>query len=208
MPKFPEPPLAKDLAQRPAELRTLPAGTELWRIYMRGGAHPATWNQFRRWGSVASARFDHHEPPPHPQARGILYAAMQIAACVAEVFQARRVIDVTGGLPWLVGFTLSSPVALLDLTGTWPTSAGASMAINSGPRSRAQRWSRTVYDAFPDVHGLWYASSMYANTPALALYERAEPAIALAPFVHRPLNDPALRSALQRIATTLGYEMI
>ncbi len=82
------------------------------------------------------------------------------------------------------------------------------MAINTGPRSRAQRWSRAIYEAYPGLQGVWYASSMYANTPVVALYERAEPALAPAPLVHRPLSDPALRSALQRIATTIGYDLI
>lgn len=82
------------------------------------------------------------------------------------------------------------------------------MALNTGPRGRAQRWSRAIYDAYPDIHGLWYASSMYANQPAVALYQRAEVALTPAPFVHRPLSDPALRNALQRIATAVGYELI
>ncbi len=154
------------------------------------------------------ARFDHHEPPPHLQERGILYAATQIAACVAEVFQAQRLIDVTGGAPWLVGFTLAAPLALLDLTDIWPTAVGASMAINTGPRSRAQRWSRAIYAAYPGIQGLWYASSMYANMPLVVLYERAEESLAPAPFVHRPLNDPALRGALQRLATMIGYDLL
>ncbi len=175
---------------------------------MRGGSHPTAWNQFRYSGPVATSRFDHHEPPPRLQARGIFYAATQIAACVAEVFQARRLIDVNGGMPWLAGFRLAAPLNLLDLIGTWPTAAGASMAINTGPRSRAQRWSRAIYEAYPGLHGVWYASSMYANTPVVALYERAGPALEPAPFVHRPLSDPALRSALQRIATTIGYDLI
>ena len=137
-----------------------------------------------------------------------MYAATQIAACVAEVFQAQRLVDVTGGAPWLVGFTSAAPLALLDLASLWPTAAGASMAINTGPRGRARRWSRAIYAAYPALQGLWYASSMYANAPLVALYERAAEALAPAPIVHRPLNDPALRSGLQRLAAAIGYDLI
>ena len=49
---------------------------------------------------------------------------------------------------------------------------------------------------------------MYANMPLVALYERAEESLAPAPFVHRPLNDPALRGALQRLATMIGYDLL
>jgi len=32
------------------------------------------------------------------------------------------------------------------------------MAIGTGPRPRAQRWSRAIYDAYPDLDGLYYLS--------------------------------------------------
>lgn len=70
------------------EIRTLPAGTELWRLYFRGGPHPRSWKEFRRFGPVASARFDHHlSEPPAESERGVLYAALSVRTCVAEVFQ-------------------------------------------------------------------------------------------------------------------------
>jgi VWFA-related protein len=74
MPKFPEPP--PDLAGRlPPRLHRLPAGTELWRVYFRGGRYPGLWNGWRAFGLVPGGRFDHHEPPPRVQPRAILYAA-------------------------------------------------------------------------------------------------------------------------------------
>ena len=205
MPKFPEPPSASHLARLPPRLHRLPAGTELWRIYFRGGPHPAAWDTFRAFGPVATARFDHHEPPPRLQDRAILYAAAQGLTCVAEVFQETRLIDRTHRDPWLVGFTLVTDVTLLELTGVWPTAAGASMAINSGPRPRARRWSRAIYGAYPQIAGLWYASPMHANQPAIALYERARDALGRPPFFHRPLADPALLTPLRNAAAALGY---
>ena len=47
-----------------------------------------------------------------------------------------RVIDRTAHDPWLVAFELLQPLNLLDLTGVWPTRAGASMALNTGPGPR------------------------------------------------------------------------
>jgi hypothetical protein len=208
MPKFPEPPDVATLRRLPPRLRQLPAGTRLWRVYFRGGRHPGVWNRWRDFGPVATARFDHHLPPPRRQARSILYAALDGATCLAEVFQARRLIDRSANQPWLVGFSLTSDLLLLDLRGTWPTAAGASMALASGPRPRAQRWSRVIYEAYPDVQGLWYPSSMHANRPAVALYERAVAAAPPLPDVHRALNDPPLLLPFSRIATTLGYTLV
>jgi len=51
------------------------------------------------------------------------------------------------------------------------------MALNSGPRPRARRWSAAIYDTYPHIGGLWYPSSMYGGTPAVALYERIEDAL-------------------------------
>lgn len=204
MPKFPEPP-ADLAAMLPPRLQRLAAGSELWRVYFRGGRYPGVWNGWRAYGPVPGGRFDHHEPPARLQERAILYVATDGVTCLAEVFQAGRLIDATTHQPWLVGVSLAEDLTLLDLTGAWPTAAGASMALSSGPRPRAQRWSRAIYAAYPDVQGLWYPSSMHANRPAVALYERARPAIAPTPVFHRALDDPLLVDLLAWAAATLGY---
>src|SRR5262249_15503655 len=151
---------ARDLAAILPQWHSLGSGTELWRIYARGGPHPTTWNTFRAYGPSARARFDHHLPPARGQNRGILYAAAEILPCVAEVFQDTGIVDPRHDEPWLVGFRLTRPVRLLSLRGLWPTRAGGSMALNTGDRARARRWSRTVYEAYPQAEGLWYASAM------------------------------------------------
>lgn len=205
--KFPEPPSARDLAAIPPAIRILDAGTLVWRIYSRGGQHPVSWSQFRNFGPVKRARFDHHRPPPREQDRSILYGGMEIMTCLAEVFQELRQIDRDFLSPWLAGFALAEPIRLLDLTGTWPTAAGTSMAVSTGPRGRAQRWSRAIYDAYPDIQGLYYPSSMHANRPAVALFERALPALPHHPQFNRPLSDPILFVPLTRAATTLRYRL-
>jgi hypothetical protein len=186
----------------------LSAGSLIWRIYYRGGPFPGDWFAFRAFGPVPTARFDHHLPPAHQQDRAILYAAVDGLTCLAEVFQRQRVIDRRGGRPWLVAFVLRRETTLLRLDGLWPTAAGASMALCSGPRPRAQRWSRAIYDAYPAIEGLWYPSSMAGNAPAIALYERAKDALPSQPRFHRPLDDPALLTPLRRVARRLHYALV
>jgi len=204
MAKLPDPPAELDLD--PA-IHVLRDGTRLFRIYFASGRYPTAWNDFRFFGPT-QARFDHHDPPARTQAKGILYVADAPITCLAEVFQATRTIDRSRDNPWLVAFDVRRDVQLLDLTGTWPTRAGASMAINSGPRPRAQRWSRAIHSAYPAVAGLLYGSSMNANRPAVTLYERAAPALPHVPVFHRALSDPALLPRLNAAATRLGYRLV
>jgi hypothetical protein len=110
-------------------------------------------------------RFDHHSIPARLQDRAILYGGLRVYTCFAEAFQDTRTIERSRNSPWLAGFELARNVPLLDLTGTWPTKAGASMAINSGRRDRARGWSQRVYEDYPTIEGLYYPSSMVANLP-------------------------------------------
>ncbi len=94
---------------------------------------------------------------------------------------------------------------LLDITGDWPTRAGASQAIASGPRTRAQAWSWVIYDAYPTVEGMWYLSSMHGGHPAVVLFERAADALPADPEIDVPLTHPGLLPDLTRAANALGY---
>ncbi len=211
MAKLPEPPPIATLRLVSPDVETLAVGTWLWRIYFRGGSHPATWDQMRHYGPLENARFDHHLDPSKVQDRGIIYAATRddaIATCVAEVFQDTRLVDTRRNEPWLAAFTLMEDVALLNLTGKWPTRARASANINSGQRPRCRRWSRVIYDAYPDLEGLYYASSMNGNEPAVAIYERASNALPRSPVLNRPLSDAPLLIPLKRITAELGYDLI
>lgn len=211
MAKLPEPPSAATLRRIAPDVETLAAGAKLWRIYFRGGDYPAVWDQMRHYGPRESARFDHHLDPPEVQDRGIFYAATgddAIATCVAEVFQDTRLVDTRRDEPWLAAFTLIEDAPLLDLTGKWPTRAGSSANINSGPRPRCRRWSREIYAAYPDLGGLYYASSMNGNEPAVVLYERVSNALPRSPVLNRPLSDAPLLIPLARIAAGLGYDLI
>ena len=142
------------------------------------------------------------------QQRGVLYAATHPAPALAEFFQARRTINVRHRQPWLVGFALSRQVRLLDLTVLWPTRAGASTAIASGPRPQARAWARAMYAAYAEAEGLWYGSSMHANTPCAALFERAHESIPALPSYHRALVDETLRAFLTNVAADLNFRLI
>jgi hypothetical protein len=215
MVKLPEPPdpawLCANIA---AELQQVPARTRLWRIYFRAGNHPTLWNSFRYWGPTG-ARFDHHLPDAEGQgclqARGVLYAAggqRGGLTCLAEVFQRSRLINPIRNEPWIVAFATAHDLTLLDLTGLWPTRAGASTALASGPRPRARAWSRAIYAAYPEIDGLLYPSSMAGHAPAILLYERAATSIPPRPELHRALSDPALATVLTNAARDLNYRLL
>jgi hypothetical protein len=159
-----------------------------------------------------TARFDHHLPDtegePRVQTRAIQYLALDGITPLAEVFQDTRVIDRAARSPWLVAYELDADLRLLDLTGTYPTRAGASMLINCGSRPRARAWSRAFYEAYPQIQGLDYASCMHENRASLALYERAAGAIPAHPSFHRALSDQALRLMLRNAAVKLNYLLL
>lgn len=209
MAKFPQPPGVEALRRISSpETIALSAGSALARVYFAAGGYPSRWNRFRRFGPTG-ARWDHHLPNraghPQQQTRAVLYCAPDVDTCIAEVFQATRRIDRTRDAPWLVVFALREQVTLLDLRGAFATTIGASTAIHSGPRSRARAWARELHEAYPDVQGVFYGSSMNGHAPAVVLNERAEAAIPERPLFHRSLSDDTLVEILQWIALRLRY---
>ncbi len=207
MARFPPAPPVAALAAISPIWRELPSGTLLWRVYFRSGPHPTTWGAFRSFGPTGAC-FDHHTYPKRVQDRAILYAARQGRTAFAEVFQQTRVVDVTTHDPALVALRLTASIRLLALTGHWPTTAGASMAINTGSHAKARDWSRAIYAAYPTVAGLWYCSSMDANEPCAALYDRAQIALPAEPTFHAALRDQRLRPLIDRVANALNYMMV
>lgn len=210
MAKLPRPPEAAELARRApldGAMRTVSPDTTLWRVHGTLGEHVLAWNQPRHWGP-ARGRFDpQHLPRGTDPARSVLYLGDQIPVVVAEVFQHTRRVDVRAGGPWLTALRLTRAVSLLDLTGAWPTRAGASQALTSGPRPRAQAWARAIADAWPDLDGLWYRSSMYGRGHCAALWAAGEHAVPPTPLLSIPLAHPALWDALAHACEQLGYRL-
>lgn len=212
MVKVPREPSLETLRALEPALQTLPVGTRLWRLYFRGGRHPTRWSEFRHVGPL-DGRFDHHLPDekgnPTLQERSVLYTARHPWTCLAEAYQATRIINRDHKQPWLVAFEIVKPVHLLNLTGRFPTRSGASMGLMTGPRSVSRRWARGYYEAYDAVRGFLYPSSMHANEPAVVLNDRAEGAKVLpaVPVFHRALADLALLTVLRNAARALGYAL-
>ena len=209
MPKVPRQPILARLRETEPDVLVLPRGTELWRVYFRGGEHPTFWNEFRHVGPLDS-RFDHHDgEEPAYQARSVLYAARSPVTCLGESFQKTRTIHRSARAGWLAGFELATDTALLDLMGGFATRAGAPMGLMSGPRSVSRNWARGFYDAYPSIHGLRYPSSIHANRTAVVLTDRAQAAGALPsqPGFHRALADPVMLDVLKNAADELGYAL-
>ena len=210
MSKVPRRPSPQLLESLDPEVRTVPAGSVIWRIYFRNSRHPTHWKDFRYVGPI-DARFDHHVGnEPTRQNRAVMYGADDPTTCLAEVFQKTRVINRWHKEPWLVGFKTKNPVRLLDLTGTFATRAGASMGLMTGPRSVSRSWARAFHDSCPEVDGLYYPSSMHANRPAMVLTERAADVGVMPdqPSLHRALGDPVLLGILRNAAHELGYALL
>jgi hypothetical protein len=206
--KFPAPPGVEALRQIAAETLDLPAGTPLARIYFSAGPYPSHWNRFRHVGPTA-VRWDHHLPSssdePTEQDRAVLYCAPRWTPARRKSF--RQPAGLTGSATHLPSRSLPCrcPVTLLDLRGAFATRIGTSTAIHSGPRSRARAWARQLYDAYPEVQGFQYGSSMNGHAPAIVLNERAKGALPKEPQFHRALNDDMLVDVLQQIAQRLSY---
>jgi len=155
-------------------------------VSTQGGPHPGTWNSFRFYGPLNS-RFDPTNSLAARQQRGVLYGANNARPRHLPSSSKREEPSNVRHRQTLVGrLRLSREVRLLDLTGLWPTRAGASMTIASGPRPRARAWTRAIYAAYSGAEGLWYGSSMHANTPCAALFERAQGAVPRSPAITAP----------------------
>jgi hypothetical protein len=207
MSKIQVPPTVAALGNNEPQTIALAANTPLARIYFAAGPHPSHWNDFPSVGPTV--RQDHHLPnvrsAPSEQSRAVLFCAPDVDTCAAEVFRSTRRIDRTRNAPGLVVFALREAVRLLDLDGAFAITIGASTAIHSGPGARARALARELYEAYPDIQGFHYGSSMNGYAPAIVLNDRAQRAIPQAPQLHRALNDDMLVEVLQRIAVRLSY---
>ncbi|MDX6255150.1 MAG: hypothetical protein QOJ11_1484 [Frankiales bacterium] len=211
-PKLPPAPAAnilREIGTRDDDVLAVASHTVLWRIHATAGEHVVPWNELRHFGPLPGSRFDPHEPPPHEQRAGVVYLAVDIATCVAEVYQATRTVNRQDRSPYLTGLRLTRTVRLLDLHGTWPTRAGASQALNStGRRDVTCGWARSIHQAFPVLDGLWHPSSMNAGLPCVTLFETAQDALPDEAEVSLPLSHPSLADALAKVADNLGYTLL
>lgn len=214
LPQPPAPAALKTLLRPHEDVVAVHSGTRLVRVFAAGGVHKQRWNTFRTAGPLPHARFDSHPPGPDgaPAAstgHGVLYFGLSARTSVAEVFQQTSIVDRSTRRPHLVVVRPRRTLRLLDLTGLWPTRAGASQEISSGPKDVTQAWARTIHEAFPDLDGLWYRSSMDSGDPAVCLWAPpAADALPANPDVLLPLDHPGLDLALGRMCDALNYTLL
>ena len=180
----------------------LPSGTKLFRIYdpiARHGARDA--RQFRYVGPFA--RFDHHRGTGRRERRGIWYAGLGLDVAVVEAFDIGVVEPVTERLARL---RTNRELLLLDVHCRSAMRAGTVTAISAADHAVAQAWSRYWYEhpeIFGELDGLYYPSA-HNGEPAVALDERARPALTLPRGRDAPLTDPDVLVEVRRVALAHG----
>lgn len=211
--RLPGPPPATGLRSigiRDDEYRIISTDELWWRVHRTTGDHVLAWNAFREHGP--HLRFDPHPPPArHHPGIGIWYGASNPTPALAEAFQNTRTIDRFRGQPYLTALKFTRPIKLLDLAtdsgGAWPTRAGGTFALSTGPHSITQRWARRITEAFPGLDGLRY-NSRFAGQPCLALFTPAASAMPTRPALSLPLSHPGLALRITGAAQKLGYLVV
>ncbi|MDA2893342.1 RES family NAD+ phosphorylase [Mycolicibacterium sp. BiH015] len=211
--RLPHPPPAAELAAigiRDDEYRTISTDALWWRVHRTSGEHVLAWNAFREHGP--HLRFDPHPPPAGQHAGvGVWYGASGPTPALAEAFLTTRTIDRFRGDPYLTGLRFTREVRLLDVAtdsaGAWPTRAGGTFALSTGPHSVTQRWARRITEAFPDLDGVHY-NSRFAGQPCLALFNPSATAMPVRPVLSLPLTHPGLAVRIATAAHRLGYHVL
>ena len=205
MVKLPQPPPPADLERHEDDLRRVDSEL-LWRMHRTAGAHVVAWDQLRYFGPIDTMRFDPHDPPPHTQAKGVGYSALDLPTILAEVFTQTRFINRTRGAPYLTGWVPTRQLTLLDLAGGWPIRNGASYTINTGRKDHCRAWARAISDAWPNLDGLWHHSSL-TGRPIVTLFAPGANSFPRAPSFSSPLSHPGLFPALQTAAGEINYHL-
>lgn len=79
-----------------------------------------------------------------------------LLGAIAETCADTHTIDRAANGPSLVLCEPAAALRLLRLDSSWLAAAHGNAAIFAGPRSRAQAWSRAIYDHYPDLDGVYY----------------------------------------------------
>lgn len=132
----------------------------------------------RVYGPVS--RFDPHvrdrrqRPRVQPDGRGVNYLADSLGCGLAEAFPEQHPEVRICPNHRAVLAAPQRPVELLDVTGDGAMAIGAVGTLGSGdePRRLTQRWSRAIYEALRDLHGLMYRGAHQGGL-SLAVWQRA-----------------------------------
>lgn len=190
---------------------TLSICEPLWRVHRTSGDHVTGWNTLRSWGPSASCRWEPHPEPPAEHAdEGVLYASTDLATALVEVFQATRRVDPYTGRPKATSWTPTRSVNLLALTDDWLLRNGASAALPSGPLATCRAWARAIRRTWPDLDGLWTASTL-TGRPNVTLWAPAVDTFPDLPAFSEYLVDDLLWDRVDRIAyryRVAGYRIL
>ena len=213
MERLPDPPLATQLRVigiRDDEYRTVAIDEVWWRVHRTAGRYVLPWNALREHGP--HLRFDPHPLPAGMHTGvGVWYGASHPTAALGEEFQSTRTINRLRGDPYLTGIRFTRDLRLLDLAadsvGAWPTRAGGTFALSTGPHAITQRWARQITEAFPGLDGVRY-NSRFAGQPCIALFMPAAGAMPARPVLSLPLSHPGMAHRVGAAARRLGYALI
>ena len=136
---------------------TLPAGTDLYRIYDPASRYRPQALTFRVRGPFA--RMDHHEGTGADEPRGIWYGGLTLSCAVVEAFDS-GFVDL--GTKRLARVRTTREILLLDLRGRAAMRAGTVAAISAGDHALAQPWSRYFWEhaeIYGELDGLFYLSA-------------------------------------------------
>jgi hypothetical protein len=158
----------------------------------------------RDFGPIQNCRWD-----PHPEPRGshpgvtVLYAATDPTTALAEVFQSRRSITVSGQRA-IAGWSPARELRLLDLmNGSWALRNGASASLDSAPKNTCRAWARAIAATWADLDGLYVRSTM-TGLPMVVLFAPAGDSFPGNPAFARPLDHPVLAPLITKAADDLG----
>lgn len=194
----------------PAKILVVAAspGGELIRVYDPKSRYKPGPRTFRFNGP--RERFDHHceiagAPSDDPH-RGIYYAAYDLEGAIVEVFgDPPRIVE--RGTYRAVRVRLRDPVSLLDIRGHGAMLAGTVAGISgTDARRLTQSWARYFYEhpeLYGNIDGLLYSNS-HNGMDAIALFERAQPAIANSSLRIAKLTSRSIELELLRIADRNG----
>lgn len=186
----------------------------LWRIHAVAGAHPAAWNELRRFGPVSACRWDPHPEPRqlHTAAgspfRGLVpavaYAAADPDTAFVEVSQ-NGIIALSPDRA-LTAWEPISPLELLDLAGSdFLMRNGATDALLSAPHSTCRAWANAIWEQVGNQISGLLTRSTWTGDPVIVLFPMAEHSFPAAPAFTRPLDHPDVATLAYRAGRRFGW---
>ncbi len=154
------------------------------------------------FGRTGDNRFDAPDG-----AYGVLYAAQDVFCAFIETFgdplDVRLVSRADLAKRCLASISSTRRLRLVDLTGEGLRQIGADARLASGDRALAQRWAQALWRHPLKPDGIAYRPRHDPSKEAVAIFDRAKPAVKSQP-IGRLTGDPA---TLARILDHYGFAL-